>query len=318
MTGRLPTLELPPLGSLPLARTDSDRDGEARTTEGLLDTLWDSPDTKVLAIVRGKAPVHGSALVLVEPARLERPELLVYLGRINEGSPDAGRQILLAVLPEEAPALAPAEHWHGLRDIAASLSALDTGLFVQGAAVAAWHANHTHCPRCGTPTRVRDAGWVRECPQDGSHHYPRTDAAIIVSVIDDDDRLLLGSATAWPENRFSTLAGFVEPGESLEDAVMREVGEESGIEIRSPEYLGSQPWPFPASLMLGFTARAVTTDAVPDLDEMRALRWFTRQQLFEEVRDERIAVAGGVSIARSLIERWYGGPLDEEPSEARP
>ncbi|MHA7178534.1 NAD(+) diphosphatase [Arthrobacter sp. MDB2-24] len=318
MTDPLRTLVLPPLGSLPLSRADSDRDSDSRTTEDFIDTLWASPDTLVLPLARGKAPVEGSALRLVPPSAVQRPEVVVYLGRINEGAADAGRRVLLAVVAEEDPALAPVDQWLGLREIAASLDARDTGLFVAAAAIANWHSTHTHCPRCGTGTVLRAAGWVRLCPEDDSEHYPRTDPAIIVSVIDDDDRLLLGSAVAWPEDRFSTLAGFVEPGESLEAAVIREVGEESGIEVQSPQYLGSQPWPFPASLMLGFTARAVTTDAVPDREEMRSLRWFTREQLFAEVRDGKIAVAGGVSIARALIERWYGGPLDEEPSEGRP
>ncbi|MHA7191686.1 NAD(+) diphosphatase [Arthrobacter sp. MDT2-16] len=318
MTDPLRTLVLPPLGSLPLSRAGSDRDGDARTTGNFLEDLWASDGTRVLALAGGRAPVQGNALLLVAPSDIQRPELLVYLGRIDEGSADAGQRVVLAVLEEEDHDLAPREQWMGLRDIAVSLDARDAGLFVEGASVANWHATHTHCPRCGSATDVRDAGWVRQCPRDGSQHYPRTDAAIIVSVIDDDDRLLLGSAATWPENRFSTLAGFVEPGESLEAAVIREVAEESGIETESPEYLGSQPWPFPASLMLGFTARAVTTDAVPDRVEMRTVRWFTREELFAEVRDGTITVAGGVSIARALIERWYGGPLDEEPSEARP
>lgn len=318
MTKPLPTLVLPPLGSLPLARADSDRDGDARTGENFLDTLWAAADTRVLPLARGTAPVDGRALRLVAPAEVQRPEVLVYLGRINEGAVDAGQRVVLAVLEAEDAHVAPPAQWLGLREIAASLDSRDTGLFVQAASIANWHATHTHCPRCGAATFVRDAGWVRQCPKDESLHYPRTDAAVIMSIIDDDDRLLLGSAVAWPEDRFSTLAGFVEPGESLEAAVIREVAEESGIEIESPQYLGSQPWPFPASLMLGFTARAVTTDAVPDLEEMRSLRWFTRAQLFAEVRDGKIAVAGGVSIARAMIERWYGGPLDEEPSEARP
>lgn len=314
----LRTLALPPLGSLPLSRAATDRDGDARTSADFLDELWASAETRVLVLVRGRAPILGDALRLVSPDDVNRPDLLVYLGRIDEGVADAGRRVVLAVVGEEDRRIAPEGQWLGLREIAVSLDARDAGLFVEAASIANWHSTHTHCPRCGTLTLVSDAGWVRQCPQDGSQHYPRTDAAIIVSVVDDDDRLLLGSAVAWPEDRYSTLAGFVEPGESLEAAVIREVGEESGIVIEAPQYLGSQPWPFPASLMLGFTARAVTTDAVPDLDEMRSLRWFTREQLFAEVRDGKIAVAGGVSIARALIERWYGGPLDEEPSEARP
>lgn len=318
MTDPLRTLVLPPLGSLPLSRAESDRDGDARNAENFLDLLWAAPDTRVLPLMRGKAPVEGHSLRLVSPEELQRPELLVYLGRVNEGAADAGQRVVLAVIDEADASFVPPEQWLGLREIATSLDARDAGLFVEAAAIANWHSTHTHCPRCGTATEVRYAGWVRQCPKDGSEHYPRTDPAIIVSVVDDDDRLLLGSAVAWPEDRFSTLAGFVEPGESLEAAVIREVGEEAGIEIDSPQYLGSQPWPFPASLMLGFTAHAVTTDTVPDREEMRSLRWFTREQLFAEVRDARIVVAGDVSIARAMIERWYGGPLDEEPSEARP
>ncbi|WP_043441059.1 NAD(+) diphosphatase [Arthrobacter sp. L77] len=318
MTDPLRTLVLPPLGSLPLSRAATDRDGDARTAEHFLEDLWASADTRVLPLARGKAPVVDSALRLLAPADLARPDVVVYLGRVDEGSADAGRRVVLAVLEEEDAAVAPLDQWFGLREIAASLDARDTGLFVAGAAIANWHATHTHCPRCGAATVPSHAGWVRRCPRDRSEHYPRTDPAIIVSVIDDDDRILLGSAVAWPEGRYSTLAGFVEPGESLEAAVVREVGEESGIEVLSPEYLGSQPWPFPASLMLGFTARAAHTNAVPDGEEMRSLRWFTREELFAEVRDEKIVVAGGVSIARAMIERWYGGPLDEEPSGARP
>ncbi len=316
MTETLPPLLQPPLEALQLSRADSDRLGESRITENFLETLWDAPDTRVLAIARGKAPVTAGGLHLVIPADIGAHGVLAYLGRVNEGATDAGAQVILAVLEEEDPRLAPLDSWLGLRDIATSLDARDAGLFTEAAAIANWHATHTHCPRCGTPTDVRDAGWVRQCPRDGSQHYPRTDAAIIVSVVDDEDRLLLGSAVAWPENRYSTLAGFVEPGESLEAAVVREVGEEAGITVDSTQYLGSQPWPFPASLMLGFTAHAASTDVVPDQQEIRSLRWFTRRELFTALQEEEIAVAGGVSIARALIERWYGGPLDEEPSRA--
>ncbi|WP_298251608.1 NAD(+) diphosphatase [uncultured Arthrobacter sp.] len=314
MEETLRTLAQPPLGALQLSRADSDRNGESRITEQFLETLWETDGTKVLPVAHGTAPVTAEALALVTPADIGTHGILVYLGRVNEGAVDAGNHVILAMLEEADPRLAPLDQWLGLRDIATSLDARDAGLFVEAAAVANWHETTTHCPRCGTPTEVRDAGWVRQCPNDGSQHYPRTDAAIIVSIVDDEDRLLLGSAVAWPENRYSTLAGFVEPGESLEAAVIREVGEEAGITVDSPQYLGSQPWPFPASLMLGFTAHAATTDVRPDRSEIRSLRWFTRAELFTELRDGSIAVAGGVSIARALIERWYGGPLDEEPS----
>ena len=158
---------------------------------------------------------------------------------------------------------------------------------------------------------------MRRCLADGSDHYPRTDPAIIVAVIDDSDRLLLGSAAAWPKGRFSTLAGFVEPGESLEGAVIREVAEESGIEVHSPQYLGSQPWPFPASLMLGFIATAVNTNEVPDGVEIMDLRWFTREELAAAVQNGDVTIPTGASVSRALIEHWYGGRL-EVPAEGRP
>ncbi len=136
------------------------------------------------------------------------------------------------------------------------MAARDAGLGVTAVALAAWHRSHRCCPRCGTPTVVGHAGWVRHCPTDGRDQYPRTDPAVIMAVVDDDDRLLLGHAATWPERRFSTLAGYVEPGEGLEQAVRREVDEEVGVRIGEVTYRGSQPWPFPASIMLAFVGRA--------------------------------------------------------------
>ncbi|MBG6182130.1 NAD+ diphosphatase [Arthrobacter sp. CAN_A214] len=318
MTEPLRTLVLPPLGSLPLSRSETDRDGVFRLAPDLFDTLWASPETLVLMLAGGLAPVTGTRLKLFPAGDIPQPAHPVYLGRVLPGAVDAGKQVVLVVLDEPDFDLAAEGEWVGLREVAASLDPRDAGLFVAGAAVANWHATHTHCPRCGSPTIPVDGGWVRRCPRDGSQHFPRTDPAIIVSVVDEDDRLLLGSAVTWPENRFSTLAGFVEPGESLEAAVVREIAEESGIEVHSPQYLGSQPWPFPASIMLGFTAVASGTELVPDGVEIKTVRWFTRRELFEAVRDGDITIAGSVSIARALIERWYGGPLDEEPAEVRP
>ena len=146
---------------------------------------------------------------------------------------------------------------------------------------------------------------------DGSELYPRTDAAIIVGVTDAEDRLVLGSNALWEANRFSLLAGFVEPGESLEAAVVREVHEETGLRVVDPVYVGSQPWPFPASLMLGFRATldpAHTDELRPDGTEIIDLRWFTRDELANEL--DRILLPGRTSIARTIIEDWYGGTLE--------
>ncbi|MHA7262503.1 NAD(+) diphosphatase [Arthrobacter sp. TMN-37] len=317
MSEPLRTLLQPPLVSLPLARSHADRGSDFRLTPNLFGLLWDAPGTLVLVLADGRTPLAGGALRLFGTAEVARPENPVYLGRILPGAPAAGSHVVLVMLDGVDEALAPREDWHGLRDVAASLDARDAGLFVEAAALAHWHRTHTHCPRCGSPTVPEDGGWVRRCPLDDSLHYPRTDPAIIVSVIDDADRILLGSAVSWPENRFSTLAGFVEPGESLESAVVREVAEESGVDVHSPQYLGSQPWPFPASLMLGYTAVAAGTSLTPDGIEIETLRWFTRRELHEELRDGKITVAGEISIARALIERWYGGPLEHEPDGAR-
>jgi NAD+ diphosphatase len=179
----------------------------------------------------------------------------------------------------------------------------------ESVAVLGWHATHTHCPRCGTPTEPVEAGWSRRCPADGSGHYPRTDPAVIMSVVDADDRLLLGHNPAWPDGRYSTLAGFVEPGESLEAAVRREVAEEVGVVVGEVEYLGSQPWPFPASLMLGFAARAVDPTISTDDVEITDARWFTREELRSAAAAGDVLLPSGVSIARRLVEHWYGGEL---------
>jgi NAD+ diphosphatase len=134
----------------------------------------------------------------------------------------------------------------GLREVGATLGARDSGLLVTAVALANWHATHRHCPRCGTPTELVQAGWQRHCPTDGSAHFPRTDPAVIVLVHDGGDRCLLGRQPQWPPGRYSTLAGFVESGESAEAAVRREVAEESGVVVDEVTYRSSQPWPFPA------------------------------------------------------------------------
>ena len=152
---------------------------------------------------------------------------------------------------------------------------------------------------------------MRRCPADGSEHFPRTDPAVIVSVIDADGRLLLGRGLGWPEGQYSVLAGFVEPGESFEAAVVREVAEESGVRIAEVRYLGSQPWPFPCSIMIGCTARATTTELAPDSTEMAEVRWVSRPGYAALLRDGSIRVPGGISIARRLIERWLGTSVEE-------
>ena len=197
----------------------------------------------------------------------------------------------------------------GLRDIGALLPDGDVEAFMTAEALGQWHVTHTHCPRCGVETEPATAGWTRRCPNDGSEHYPRTDPAVIMAITDPTDRLLLARSPAWPVNRRSVLAGFVEPGERLEAAVAREVLEEVGLSVRDVRYVASQPWPFPASLMLGFTA---TTDreALTLVDgEIAEAEWYTREQLQRAVSDGSLGLPGPLSIARRLIEAWFGQPL---------
>ncbi|MDC7123093.1 NAD(+) diphosphatase [Cellulomonas fimi] len=210
--------------------------------------------------------------------------------------------------------LPPGARWSSLRVVGATLSARDAGLATAAVALDAWHARHPRCPRCGAVTVATQSGWVRACTVDGSEHYPRTDPAVIMAVVDDADRLLLGHATAWAAHRWSTLAGFVEPGESLENAVRREVREETGVVVDTIEYRGSQPWPFPASLMLGFRAHARSTDVAVDGVELESAAWFTRDELRDAVASGEVIPPGPSSIARALVEDWFGGRLPDGPA----
>jgi NAD+ diphosphatase len=190
--------------------------------------------------------------------------------------------------------------WRGLRELGAVLPDLDSGLLVAAVGLAAWHSRHPRCPRCGEPTVATQAGWARHCDNDGSDHWPRTDPAVIM-LVHDGDRCILGRAPSWPEGRYSILAGFVEPGESLEAAVAREVAEEVGVAVTDVRYLASQPWPFPASLMLGFTALLDGDPTIRLKDgELAEARWFTRA----EVRQHFFRLPPSVSIAHRIITDW--------------
>jgi NAD+ diphosphatase len=194
-----------------------------------------------------------------------------------------------------------------LREVGAFLSARDIGLAVHAQGLANWHKKHPRCSLCGEKTLVVLAGAVRRCPSDQSEHYPRTDGAIIVLVKDENDRVLLGRQKVWPKNRFSTFAGFVEPGESFENCVTREVLEEAGVKLKEINYLGSQPWPFPASLMIAFEAITNTPElARPDGDEIEEIRWFTREEMKRAIAEKSLILPLEISVARQMIKAWYG------------
>ena len=203
--------------------------------------------------------------------------------------------------------------WSDLRSIGNALSARDAGLIVTAVGLDNWLRTHSHCPRCGALTEFNAAGWSRRCPVDGSEHFPRTDPAVIMLVRDREDRALLGRQSIWAEGLFSTLAGFVESGESAEAAVRREVREESGVVvgdgIDDVRYLGSQPWPFPCSLMLGYHAWTDAPAIDVDGDEIAEAHWFSRAELLAACESGEVKLPPSISISRRLIERWYGAEL---------
>ena len=211
-----------------------------------------------------------------------------------------------AVVVDRVPAeLTP----QSLRFIGPTIAPEDASLAVHAVGLARWHQTHRFCPRCGTETDVIKAGHVRVCPADGSEHFPRTDPAVIMLISDGADRVLLGRQPVWPQGRFSTLAGFVEPGESLIDAVRREVMEEAGIAVGEVTYAGSQPWPFPSSLMLGFFGVATSFDITVDGDELEEARWFSRDEITELTASGELILPPIVSISRWLVEEWHGGDI---------
>jgi len=304
------------LGDLVLSRTALDRADEVRHDNDELDNLWGLPTSRLLELHGDHVAVdvekevtrvedQGAVwLVLSDPTQhsATRPTEALFLG-FSQGC------AIFAVESDPQLRLVRAST---LRLIGTLVNDSDADILTTAMALANWHRRHKHCSLCGERTVVDRGGWMRRCPVDESEHYPRTDPAAIVLVVDPEDRALLGRRKIWPEGWFSTLAGFVEPGEAAEATVVREVGEEAGVVVDqdSVEFLGSQPWPFPSSLMLGFHARALSCDEPePDGEEIAEARWFTREELLALCESGEVKVPPRISIARHLIERWYGEQL---------
>lgn len=305
---------------LPLSRSRIDRDANSRKIPGFVEGLWERPDTRVVIIWRGEALLRGDngvALDLRAPADVPPAMHLIYLGVTSHAVRDLprGTPIIAAVLDDAAGAAVEPDvaRWSSARTLAHHLDDLDAGIVVEGLAMANWHSAHSFSPLTGQPALSDQAGWVRVDQSTGSSLFPRTDAAVIALITDAEDRIVLGSNALWEAHRYSLLAGFVEPGESLEAAVVREVWEESGLVVTNPVYVGSQPWPFPASLMVGFRAEldtSVPMDLRPDGTEIIDLRWFSRDELRESLGV--IMLPGRTSIARAMIEQWLGETLPDE------
>jgi len=271
-----------------------DRAGTRRTDPDWVAERVADPRSRALLVTTGGVAVEDDRLARV-PLDGGEPILLGL-------EPDGSGLFAVDLGDEEPP---PGTAAVGLRDAVALVSHEESGLVAQATGLVNWHRRHPRCSICGSATDMAEAGYLRRCPNCGAVHHPRTDPVVIMLVVD-GDRALLGRQARWPPGRYSALAGFVEPGESLEEAVAREVREEAGIEVRAPRYVSSQPWPFPSSLMLGFVAEYMGGEPIMRDHELEDVRWFSREELLQ-IRDGRrdgLHVPPPIAIARRLIDGW--------------
>lgn len=313
-----------------LSRAEVNREESLRADAELLRSRW-SDGRVVLVDVKGRSPVleDATSRLAVRPAKEygdEPPERAVFLGRSGEvdfwallSTPEPEGEVVRApgrfgVWTENV--VADGVIWVGLREHGDYLDDAGAGLFTTAVALANWHKRARFCAKCGDATELLHFGWAARCTGCSREEYPRTDPAVICLVHDDagvnGERVLLACGANWPEGAYSVLAGFVEAGESLEGCVVREIREEVGVRVRDVRYLGSQPWPFPRSIMLGFAARASADDPITPADgEIQAARWFTRAEVretfargSEEHEPGALRLPGNSSIARVMLESW--------------
>jgi NAD+ diphosphatase len=306
-----------------------DRASHLRGDAAALEALASRPDARALALWRGKpAFLAGEAPRLVwlpmdAPVLAEAKVPPVFLG-LSGGAPRFAFDVSAWTAPDADPATAGFFDTTEIRhptlpagaaflDLRTRLGALDAeeaGDAAAAKAILGWHETHGHCARCGAASVVAMAGWQRDCPACRAHHFPRTDPVVIV-LATRGDRVLLGRSPGWPEGMFSLLAGFVEPGESLEAAARREVREEAGIRLGAVEIVANQPWPFPASLMIACRAEALSEEITVDPRELEAARWVTRQEVMESFAGllPWLRAARRGAIARTVLEAWTAGRL---------
>lgn len=295
---------LPPFTGMALNRASAER----KDPEWIRDRVRD-PGSRAIAaghegVLVSERDGGGDAAALARVAIPEAQRTEPVLLGLDDGT--AHFAVDLDALPTaERDRLTDGGRVMGLREAGALLAPAEAGLAAYVMALLNWHRRHGFCANCGHATEVAEAGYSRHCPRCGADHFPRTDPVVIMTV-EHDDRLLLGRRTGWPPGRLSVLAGFVSPGESAEEAVIREVQEESGIISRDPVFVASQPWPFPASLMLGFHAESDGGEPRATDGELEEVHWLSREAIEEASRggDPGFQLPPPVSIARFLIDRW--------------
>lgn len=281
-----------------------DRVSSERKDPAWIEEQVASQESRAVLVGGDGIVVAGEAVARVPlvglPSRLGDPILLGL---------ERDRAVFALDLDALAPALAATltrdRRVIGLREAGAELAHAEAGLAAYAVALLNWHRRHRFCANCGTFTSVTEGGYSRHCPNCGRDHFPRTDPVVIM-LVEHDRQLLLGRRAGWPPRRYSALAGFVSPGESVEEAVVREVREESGITARDPTFVASQPWPFPSSLMLGFEAVSAGGSPVARDGELEDVRWVTGEEVLAAVAgaNPALLLPPEVSIARFLIERW--------------
>ncbi len=288
-----------------------DRASELRSDEAALDRLWNS--AKIIRVSNSKLATDGKSLQFLSAAEVEKliaSKIFTSGDKYFLGIDTASKVAYFAWDCDEVGLPAGETSTEGLaslRELGATLDEFQLGISMHVIALSNWHRSHPHCSKCGAETKSTLGGSVRVCIKDQSQHHPRTDSAVIVLVKDKDDRILLGHQPIWPDGRFSTFAGFLEPGETFEQCVEREVFEESGVKVNEIKYLGSQPWPFPASIMIAFSA--VVDDpstAKADGVEITEVRWFSRDDLKSSVADGSLLLPPTISVARKMIAMWFG------------
>ncbi|MEM6931172.1 MAG: NAD(+) diphosphatase [Myxococcota bacterium] len=288
---------------IPFTGYPLDRADDVRKQPEALDALWDDARARVVALWRGKPAVTESAEGAWTSSAdvVGEPWLRLFLGIDAEGVPSFAVSYDPA---KEAPTLARGR-FSDLRPVAGRLSLDDAALLGTARSVLAWHRSHRFCANCGSPSGAVSGGWKRRCPACGKEHFPRVEP-VVIALVTHGDAVLLGRGPWWPEGFFSCLAGFVEPGETMGDATRREVLEEAGVEVDDVTYVFGQPWPFPASLMLGVQAEARSRDVTVDGVELAEARWFERDEVVAMLAGKHPDVMSPfpIAVAYHLLKHW--------------